>query len=114
MKLKLTKIQFTGGGQSFTLTMEVQYDYTGRIWMDAVKISHQGKAREPWISARMTNPGVALVIERIIDVMPDIDYSGDMRSILEKIIETLSHDLKMEIQPETAGAVLKDHGIDIE
>ena len=69
MNLKLKNIQFHEASSSIIFTIEARYGYMGMMYGDLVKLNYFLHDKSPWISGKMLNPGIGLVIERIIEAL---------------------------------------------
>jgi hypothetical protein len=97
MDLKIHKIYRHGEDNAMVyLAIETHYGYRGDMFRDILQINYNGKKRDAFITVKMRNPGIGLVIERIVEFINTMDLKADsVKNPPLEIIETLGEKLNL-------------------
>ncbi|MBN2160443.1 MAG: hypothetical protein JW807_13700 [Spirochaetes bacterium] len=77
MELVLSKIYRHGEDNSMVhMSVEATYGWKGEMVKDTIQINYNGKKREAFITAKLLNPGVGLILEKMAEVITGVNYAG--------------------------------------
>ena len=102
MNLKLKKIHSYGKDKSLLLiSIEAVYGWDNKMYGDLIKINFNLKKREAYLTVKVKNPGIALVTERIIELLAKIHISDStLKNPPLVMIERMGEILGMEYDPK--------------
>ena len=111
MRLKLLKINCRSEDISKVhISIKAQYNFEGEEFADVIQLNYKGRSREIYLTVKAVDPGIGLVIERIIDVVKDISAGdGGPEAHLKLVIDQLSEKLGMEHDSNTVAQVLEEY-----
>ena len=113
MELKLNKINCYGDNNSMIfLSIVAEYGWEGKMCSDIIKLNYNGKKREAFLTVKIQNSGVGLIIERIIEILNDIFNKNDKKdNQIKKIIEKMSENFKFKYNRESVEDTIKQYNI---
>ena len=102
MELNLRNIQYYGDNNSrIVISVEVHYGWEENHFAEIVKISYHTIKKNPTITVKAKNPGISLVIKRMIEVLNKINFESDkIKNPAAIIITELHAELKMTFEEE--------------
>jgi hypothetical protein len=111
MELRLKKIYCYGEKKSnMYMAIEVRYGWNGSMIGDIIKLNYKGMSEQAYLTVKAQNPGVGLIVERLITYLKDLPSRRIERgTVPELIIDTLSSKLGMIYDSRTVEEALQQY-----
>ncbi|MFC1670838.1 hypothetical protein ACFL20_10640 [Spirochaetota bacterium] len=102
MDLKLKKIYSYGEDKSLLfISIEAVYGWENEMYGDIIKINYNMKKRDAYLTVKIKNPGIAVITEKIIELLTKINISDNsLKNPPLVIIERMGEILGMEYDPK--------------
>ncbi len=102
MELKLRNVQYYGEDNSrIVLSVEAHYGWEENNYAEIIKISYSTIKNNPTITVKAKNPGITLIVRRIIEVINKIDFISDkIKNPAAILITELHSSLKMTFEED--------------
>ena len=92
------------------MAIKALYGWNGKQCGDIIKLNYNGLKREAFLTVKAINPGVGLVLERIIDLVKGINlHNTALDNPMKAIIEILVEKLELEYDSNIVQKVLHEH-----
>jgi len=111
MELRLKKIYCYGEKKSnIYMALEARYGWDGSMIGDIIKLNYKGVSEQAYLTVKAQNPGVGLIVERLITYLKDLSSQRIERgTVSELIIDTLSSKLGMTYDSNTVEEALQQY-----
>lgn len=111
MRLKLLKINCRSEDISRVhMSIKARYNFEGEEFSDTIQLNYNGRSRDIYLTVKAVDPGIGLVIERVIDVVKDISTEGgEPAAHLKLVIDLLFEKLGMEYDTNAVAVVLDEY-----
>ena len=102
MELKLRNIQYYGENNSrIVISIEARYGWGEENYAEIIKITYSTIKKTATITVKAKNPGVSLIVRKLIEVLKKIDFESDtIKNPAAIIITELHTELKMTFEEE--------------
>ena len=101
MDLKLKKISSHGRDNSvIILDIDAEYGFEQESFRDTVRIQYSSASEETYVTVKARNPGVGLVVARIIEILGEHRHTEASGSPVAEIVDLLVHKAGMFCEDE--------------
>ena len=108
MNLKLKDISYHGDGNTILyISIEAIYGWENKMYGDIIKINYNTQKKSMHLTVKIKNPGISQVVDRIIQLLSNINTSDDsLENPPLTIIEKMGEVLAMEYDLQTVTELL--------
>ena len=93
------------------MSLEVRYGSGGEMLREIVSLNYNGWKRRVMLTVNAVNPGIGLVIERIIDIVRDIDFVNVSGNPFEQIIVKFEKALDLKYDRIVMQKIFQEHRV---
>lgn len=110
MKLTLEKIHYYGDAKNkLYMSISVDYGWDGTMYTDLVRINFDLAAGESYVTVKILNHGIVLVVERLFDIIKNIHFKqGIVENPVETILESFTYKLGMKFNYDMVDVIIKE------
>ncbi len=92
------------------MSIEVHYGWNEAMYADIIKLNYNGVKEQIFLTVKVKNPGMGIVMESFISILKDIDLREDAHANPpELIIEILSQKMGMKYDHGKVEELMAQH-----